>query len=1150
MKRKTVAAGYFPFAIQIRRCIWDNLSLGEPATAIREAAAPQVMFYRELASRLSRQPDRTGPPVQAGMLGLYALQLRIFRLVIDRYFKQQHPGVLERSLASAGFACDSPDLFSVAERFGTLFPGADLLWGVSADAAAWLADDSADHARKKGVVAELLLLSLATENRALDPFRDLLDDGELAATSRYPQAVAGVERELAKAPPVAPFDRSLPELLRLPLKAAPTSLYDQLEYIREHWRAILPDELLTEILSAFVVVQEESRIFAPRGEPGGAPVLEFGRGGVAGTNDYYPEPERFSPDTDWMPNVVLLAKMVYVWLGQLSKQYGREISRLDQIPDEELDRLARWGFTGLWLIGLWERSPASQTIKQMCGNPEAISSAYSLFDYAIAADLGGEPALWNLRERALKRGIRLASDMVPNHTGIYSKWTVEHPDWFVQLEYPPYPAYSFNGADLSSSPEVSLHIEDGYWERRDAAVVFKHYDHRDGRTRYIYHGNDGTSTPWNDTAQLNYLNPEVREAVIRTILHVARMFPIIRFDAAMTLAKKHYQRLWFPQPGHGGVPSRGEHGMTREAFDAAMPEEFWRQVVDRVASEASDTLLLAEAFWLMEGYFVRTLGMHRVYNSAFMNMLKMEENAKYRQTVKNVLEFNPQVLQRFVNFMNNPDEKTAVEQFGKENKYFGACVLLVTMPGLPMFGHGQVEGFHEKYGMEYKKAYWEEPVDEHLVREHERRIFPLVRRRWLFSGARDFMFYDFWIGAHVNEDVFAYSNRAGEHRAVIVYHNKFATTSGWIRSSTAFAVKNGAEEMELRQTTLGEALSFKGDGRHYYIFRDYACGLEYIRNGRELCEQGLFVEMEAYEYHAFLDFREIWDDEFGTWGKLCHHLQGGGVASMDEEVKQVRYAVLIDRLRGLLDRHSGLLTGAFEALGDQALEAARLAFADDLAVFLDLLAKQADLPVGAAKIVNRVAKELAFLEALTTGDEDGLPAGLTSRLLSFAWLALHRVGELATKDDYAALTAELIGRYGLVRPLEEELSAEGGDASDPLAAMDVPSVMALFGAMLRWQRFMALTAKEQDAGVAGLMADLDVAAFIGRHGSGGFEWFVKERWELLVAWLSLAALTGEAGAAKGGAVSASRTKSVRKSAATLVERAVKAGYRLDRFLVL
>ena len=68
--------------------------------------------------------------------------------------------------------------------------------------------------------------------------------------------------------------------------------------------------------------------------------------------------------------------------------------------------------------------------------------------------------------------------------------------------------------------------------------------------------------------------------------------------------------------------------MSKAEFNRRMPEEFWREVVDRVAAEAPDTLLLAEAFWLMEGYFVRTLGMHRVYNSAFMNMLRDEQNAE------------------------------------------------------------------------------------------------------------------------------------------------------------------------------------------------------------------------------------------------------------------------------------------------------------------------------------------------------------------------------------------------------------------------------------------------------------------------------------------------------------------------------------------
>ena len=102
------------------------------------------------------------------------------------------------------------------------------------------------------------------------------------------------------------------------------------------------------------------------------------------------------------------------------------------------------------------------------------------------------------------------------------------------------------------------------------------------------------------------------------------------------------------------------------------------EVVDRINDELPDTLLLAEAFWMMEGYFVRNLGMHRVYNSAFMNMLKREHNSDYRTTIKNTLAFSPEILKRFVNFMNNPDEETAVAQFGRGDKYIGNAILMAT----------------------------------------------------------------------------------------------------------------------------------------------------------------------------------------------------------------------------------------------------------------------------------------------------------------------------------------------------------------------------------------------------------------------------------------------------------------------------------------
>ncbi len=219
-------------------------------------------------------------------------------------------------------------------------------------------------------------------------------------------------------------------------------------------------------------LHEEGKYFTRDGRgPGpGSPqmdAMQFGR-----QRQQDEEPKRFSADLDWMPHVVLVAKTVFVWLDQLSKKYRRAIDRLDQIPDEELDLLASRGFTGLWLIGLFERSRASKKVKQMRGDADAVASAYSLMKYDIADELGGYPAYESLKQRAWSRGLRLAADMVPNHVGIDAEWVVNHPDWFIQTSQPPFPGYRFGGADLSDDPRVGVFIEEGYWSKTDAAVVF------------------------------------------------------------------------------------------------------------------------------------------------------------------------------------------------------------------------------------------------------------------------------------------------------------------------------------------------------------------------------------------------------------------------------------------------------------------------------------------------------------------------------------------------------------------------------------------------------------------------------------------------------------------------------------------------------
>jgi glycosidase len=750
-----------------------------------------------------------------------------------------------------------------------------------------------DAEGRAAALEELLLRRLAEENPALTPFRPLFDDGapDAPATRRVMDAFTA---QLTRTPTDVPGGQAAPadllELLSAPAREAPHSLAGQIRLIRDRWGDALGD-LLDDLQLALDVLAEQDHAALLRGlaRLGAAAGVSEAIGIRVREGD--PDAKAFSPDRDWMPGVVLIAKATHVWLDQLTRAYGRQIRTLDAIPDEELATLARRGINGLWLIGLWQRSPASAEIKQRRGDADAAASAYALDDYRIADELGGEAGLADLRERALRHGVRLSSDMVPNHMGLDSRWVVEHPERFLALSEPPFPSYRFTGPDLSHDERVSIRLEDGYWDQSDAAVVFQRVDRSTGETRYIYHGNDGTSMPWNDTAQLDFLKPEVREAVIATILEVARRSPIIRFDAAMTLARRHIQRLWYPPPGGGGdaVPTRVGQGLSRAAFELAMPVEFWREVVDRVAVEAPDTLLLAEAFWMLEGYFVRTLGMHRVYNSAFMHMLRDERNAEYRALIKETLSFDREVLKRFVNFLSNPDERTAIDQFGHDDRYFCAATLLVTLPGLPMFAHGQIEGYAEKYGMEFRRARWDEQPDAVLVERHEREIFPLLRRRGLFAEVRDFRLFDLVTpdGA-VNDDVYAFTNRRGEERALVLVHARYAEARGVIRDSAPFAAQGG-DGGPGRSETLASALGLPRAKASWAVFRDQVSGLELLRSCAAIHERGLEFELHAYERRILLDWRIV-DDGEGLLSRLAERLAGDGVASVDEALNELRAA--------------------------------------------------------------------------------------------------------------------------------------------------------------------------------------------------------------------------------------------------------------------
>ena len=728
------------------------------------------------------------------------------------------------------------------------------------------------------LLKDLITLGIGYNNKAYIPFMDIFFSSTDSQNNLMFSVSNEIESFFNKAPRFGPGSINLIKFLKLPSENSPGSIMGQLVYIIENWGDLIGD-LRLRLLTGLDHLKEENKIrFSGREK-----TIPYNF-----SSSYDNDLDNFSRDKDWMSSLVLLAKSTYVWLDQLSRSYNTEIKRLDQIPDEELEKISSMGFTGLWLIGIWERSRASAEIKKRTGNPEAMSSAYSIFDYNISPDLGGEEAFLSLKEKAIKRGIRLAGDMVPNHMGIDSKWVCNNPDWFVSTESPPFGSYTFNGPDLSSDERYSINLEDHYYNKSDASVVFEFINNSNGEKKYIYHGNDGTSMPWNDTAQLNYLRDDVRQHVIDTIIDIADKFSIIRFDAAMILTKKHFQRLWFPEPGLGGdIPSRAGRGLSTDKFNKLFPKEFWQEVVERVAEKTPGTLLLAEAFWMMEPYFVRTLGMHRVYNSAFMNFLKSEENNGFRTSIKNTIEFNPEILKRFANFMNNPDEDTAVSQFGSDDKYFGVCTLLSTLPGLPMFGHGQIEGFREKYGMEYRKAYMDESPDPDLFERHKKEIFPLLKQREIFSQSEYFRLYDFIDrNGDVNEDVIAYSNSYNGKHSVVVFNNKYSNCAGFINISSPFAEFKPDGTKNIHKTAISDSLCIHPNENNYVIFYDNATSLTYIRKSTEISDKGMYFELGAFKYHVFLEFSVIVDTGDFKYKRLHEHLNGKGINDIEKLYEQ------------------------------------------------------------------------------------------------------------------------------------------------------------------------------------------------------------------------------------------------------------------------
>lgn len=485
-----------------------------------------------------------------------------------------------------------------------------------------------------------------------------------------------------------------------------------------------------------------------------------------------------------MKNPLLYEISTQPWLDELSRKSGKEV-RLADVPDSEWERFADLGFNFVWLMGMWTKSPQGRAVSlereelqpvydsALPGWSESdiIGSPYSIQDYAPDPSIGSWEDLQAVRKKLKKRGLGLILDFVPNHMGPDHPWVEKEPQRFVLG--PP--------KGWEENPKAFFRQESGKQEFS------------------IARGRDPYFDPWPDTAQLNYFETDTRQAMIEQLKRIAKHCDGVRCDMAMLVLNDIFASTW------------------KDMLTQPRPaQEFWAEA----RPQLPEFLLIAEAYWGTEGRLLE-LGFDYVYDKTLYDRCLGAPAREIRAHLTADIGYQ----QHLVRFLENHDEPRAAKTFSPE-AHGAAATLMLTLPGLKLINHGQLEGRQVHLPVQMLRTRAEEAdakiqgLYEHLLQ---------IRRHPNFSQGewRLLDTHGFEDGSH--ENLIAYCWRqAGDRHLVVV---------------------NPSPHFSQARIPLGHLLG--EDAAPDWRLTDLVDGQTYDRSGLEMTHPGLHVILEGYRSHVF-----------------------------------------------------------------------------------------------------------------------------------------------------------------------------------------------------------------------------------------------------------------------------------------------------------